>query len=150
MIRSFLKLTLCLMALVAFKNAKAQQIITNGLYDFSQVSDSNSDTLHSEIKFVFAGDNQIVVTGNVKHTVGKPHIFTAAFKYSGELKWKREIQVPSGFAQMNITGFVNLKKLNNGNFVIAGLLRNTRETILHKSLFCIFLNLTETVWDMYR
>ena len=140
-----LKLLLAgVLSAAGISSAFAQTITTDILYDFSE--GQPGDTLQSEIRFVYAGSSQIVVAGNVQHTGGNAHCFTAAFDYNGSLLWKKEIAAPQGFYKAEISGFSNLKKLDNGNFAVAGLLTDMPDNdTLHIPFLYIFGNNGDSV-----
>lgn len=142
--RLFNLLTGILLTGICISSSFAQTITTDILYDFSQ--GQPGDTLQSEIRFVYAGSSQIVVAGNVQHSGGKAHFFTAAFDYDGSLLWKKEIAVPAGFYKAEISGFTNLKQLDNGNFAVAGLLTDVPENdSLHIPFLYLFGNNGDSV-----
>ncbi|HET8574020.1 MAG TPA: T9SS type A sorting domain-containing protein [Edaphocola sp.] len=94
--------------------AVAQQVTVNRVYDFS-----GNDTMNSEIKFVYADSNRIIALGEAYPEGEKPHAFTAAFDYSGNLLWQKPILLP-GALITNAWGYNNLIKTPTGLYVAAG------------------------------
>lgn len=116
-----LKPALLMAALVALLPLRvaAQQVTVNRVYDFS----GQDSAMNSEIKFVYADSNQIIALGEAYPNGEKPHVFTAAFDYSGNLLWQKPLLLPDSLIT-NVWGYNNLAKTPNGLYVAAGNIPN--------------------------
>lgn len=102
-----------LAALLPFYGA-AQQVTVNRVYDFS-----GGDTVNSEINYVYADSNFIIALGHAQAPGEEPYAFTAAFDYSGNLLWKKPIELPAGL-EASDWGYNNLAKTASGLYVAGG------------------------------
>lgn len=97
----------------------AQQVTVNRIYDFS----GNADTVNSQINYVYADSNRIIALGTAYPAGEKPHAFTAAFDYSGNLLWQKAIRLPDSLYTLD-SGYNNLIKVKPGLYVAGGNIEN--------------------------
>ena len=74
---------------------------------------------NNEIKFVYPDSNRVYILGEGQNIDSLPIVFTAAIDYSGNIIWKKKLNMPTE-RQPAIDGFNNLVKLNNNTFVAGG------------------------------
>lgn len=112
-----------LAALLPFYGA-AQQVTVNRVYDFS-----GGDTVNSEINYVYADSNFIIALGHAQAPGEEPYAFTAAFDYSGNLLWKKPIELPGNLLVDTIDSAYNvLIKAAPGLYVAGWNMMNVPKT----------------------